>query len=117
VALAIGALVVLGFGFALFSSPNTNAVMSAVEKRYYGVASATLGTMRLTGQMMSIGVAILIFTLFIGTAEVTAAVSDRLRPAIRTAFVIFAATCFLGVFASMARGRLRQRETEPSSGG
>jgi Na+/melibiose symporter-like transporter len=116
-ALAIAALVVLGFGFALFSSPNTNAIMSSVERRYYGVASATMGTMRLTGQMMSIGAAILIFTLFIGTAEVTAAVSDRLRPAIRTAFIIFAATCFLGIFVSMARGRLRQREGELSSQG
>jgi len=110
--LVIGALVVLGFGFALFSSPNTNAIMSAVEKRYYGVASATLGTMRLTGQMLSMGTAILIFTLFIGDAKVTAAVKDELQPAIRTAFIIFSAVCFLGVFASLARGRLRQRETE-----
>jgi len=113
IAVAIGALVVLGFGFALFSSPNTNAVMSSVEKRYYGVASATLGTMRLTGQMMSMGIAILIFTLFIGNAKVTAAVRDQLQPAIRTAFIIFAATCFLGIFASVARGSLRRQEGEP----
>jgi MFS family permease len=44
-------LVILGLGFGLFSSPNTNAVMSSVEKRFYGVASGMLGTMRLTGQM------------------------------------------------------------------
>ena len=43
-------LAVLGFGFALFSSPNTNAIMSAVEKKYYGIASGTLGTMRLCGR-------------------------------------------------------------------
>ena len=115
VSLAIGALVVLGFGFALFSSPNTNAVMSSVEKRYYGVASATLGTMRLTGQMISIGIAILIFTLFVGHTSITAAVGDKLQPAIRVAFVIFAAVCFLGVFASMARGRLRPQEDELTS--
>ncbi len=113
--LVIGALVVLGFGFALFSSPNTNAIMSSVERRYYGVASATLGTMRLTGQMLSMGVAILIFTLFIGNAKVTTAVKDQLQPAIRIAFIIFAAVCFLGIFASMARGRLRPRKAEPQS--
>ena len=28
----IGSLVVLGVGFGLFSSPNTNAIMSSVEK-------------------------------------------------------------------------------------
>ena len=49
-------LVLLGLGFALFSSPNTNAVMSSVDKRFYGVASGTFGTMRLTGQMFSIWV-------------------------------------------------------------
>ena len=45
----IGSLVILGVGFGIFSSPNSNAVMSSVEKRYLGIASATLGTMRLTG--------------------------------------------------------------------
>jgi MFS family permease len=39
-------LVILGFGFTLFSSPTINAVMSSVENRFYGVASGTLGTMR-----------------------------------------------------------------------
>ena len=32
-------LVVLGAGLGMFSSPNTNAIMSSVERRYYGVAS------------------------------------------------------------------------------
>ncbi len=56
-------LAVLGFGFALFSSPNTNAVMSSVEKNYYGIASATLATMRMTGQLFSMGTVMLIFAL------------------------------------------------------
>ncbi len=64
----IGGLMLLGFGFALFSSPNTNAVMSSIERRFYGVGSATLGTMRLTGQMLSMGIAMVIFALHIGSA-------------------------------------------------
>ena len=40
-------LAFLGFGFALFSSPNMNAIMGAVEKKYYGIASGTVATMRL----------------------------------------------------------------------
>src|SRR3990172_5968818 len=69
----IATLVILGFGFALFSSPNTNAVMSSVDKRFYGVASGVLGTMRLTGQMLSMGVAMLIFSLYLGRDRIEAA--------------------------------------------
>ena len=100
------ALIVLGFGFALFSSPNTNAVMSSVEKKDYGVASATLGTMRLTGQMLSMGTAMLIFALFIGRVPITPAVFPQYLAALRTAFLIFGGLCALGVFASHARGKL-----------
>lgn len=64
-------LVVLGSGFALFASPNTNAVMSSVDKRFYGVASGTLGTMRLTGQMLSLGVAMLVFAVYLGRVQIT----------------------------------------------
>jgi hypothetical protein len=46
---------VLGAGFGFFSSPKTNAVMSSVSRKFYGVASGTLGTMRLTGQAFFLG--------------------------------------------------------------
>ena len=104
----VGSLALLGFGFALFSSPNTNAVMSSVEKKHYGVAAATLGTMRLVGQMLSMGMAIMIFAVFIGRVEVTAANEIRFLQAIKTGFAIFSALCFLGVFASLARGNRNQ---------
>ncbi|HGE71666.1 TPA: MFS transporter, partial [Candidatus Poribacteria bacterium] len=67
----IVSLIFLGFGFALFSSPNTNAIMSSVEKRYYGVASGTLATMRMVGQMLSMGVVMLIFSIYIGKEKIT----------------------------------------------
>ena len=65
----IGSLVILGMGFGIFSSPNTNSIMSAVEKRYLGIASATVSTMRLIGQMMSMGIATLIIHLYIGETK------------------------------------------------
>jgi len=106
---SVGAsLVVLGFGFALFSSPNTNAVMSSVEKRSYGVASATLGTARLTGMMSSMGAAMLIFALYLGKTAITPEVFPRYLAALRTAFVLFGALCAAGVFASHARGKLKE---------
>ncbi len=103
-AFVVGSLALLGFGFALFSSPNTNAVMSSVEKKFYGVASATLGTMRLVGQMFSMGVAMMIFAVLVGRVQITPANQADFLRAIKTGFTIFAVLCFLGVFASLARG-------------
>jgi EmrB/QacA subfamily drug resistance transporter len=67
----IFSLIVLGTGYGLFSSPNINAVMSSAERRFYGVASAVLGTMRLVGQTLSMGIITLIFALYIGQVEIT----------------------------------------------
>jgi EmrB/QacA subfamily drug resistance transporter len=100
-------LIFLGFGFALFSSPNTNAVMSSVEKRYYGVASGTLGTTRMTGQMLSMGIVMLIFSVYIGKVKITPEYYQLFLKSARTAFIIFSFLCVGGVFASLSRGRVR----------
>ena len=99
-------LMLLGFGFALFSSPNTNAVMSSIEKRFYSVGSATLGTMRLIGQMLSMGIAMVLFGLSIGSARITPETIQFLT-SMRTAFMIFASLCVGGMFASLVRGKVR----------
>ncbi|MAF85219.1 MAG: MFS transporter [Dehalococcoidales bacterium] len=100
-------LVIIGFGFALFSSPNMNAIMSSVEKRFYGVASATLATMRSIGMMLSMGIAMVIFAVFIGRVEITPEYYPVFVRSLKVAFVIFAALCFGGIFASLARGKTR----------
>lgn len=105
--LIVAGLMLLGFGFALFSSPNTNAVMSSIEKRYYGVGSSTLGTMRLIGQMLSMGITMVIFALTIGSARITPEYYPQFLTSMKTAFMIFSALCFLGIFASLARGKVR----------
>ena len=104
-AVVIGELVLIGVGFALFSSPNSNAVMGAVERRHYGVASATLGTMRLVGQALSMATVALIFAVFLGDAPVTVNAAPGLLAANRVAFALFAGLCAAGIFASLARGR------------
>jgi EmrB/QacA subfamily drug resistance transporter len=106
-AFIVAGLVLLGFGFALFSSPNTNAVMSSIEKRFYGVGSATLGTMRLTGQMFSMGIAMVIFAVHIGSARITPEYYPQFLTSLRTGFIIFSSLCFGGIFASLARGKVR----------
>jgi len=97
----------LGFGFALFSSPNMNAIMGAVERRLYGVASAMLATMRLMGQMLSQGIATLLFALYIGRVEISPQNYPQFMAAAQAAFAIFAVLCGFGVLASMARGKIR----------
>jgi EmrB/QacA subfamily drug resistance transporter len=99
-------LVLLGFGFALFSSPNTNAAMSTINRQFYGVALATLGTMRATGQMLSMGIATLIFAIYIGRAQITPEYHTIFLTSVRAAFVVFALLCFSGIFASLARGKV-----------
>jgi EmrB/QacA subfamily drug resistance transporter len=98
-------LVILGLGFGFFSSPNTNAVMSSVERKFYGVASGTLGTMRLTGQAFSMGMALLLFALYIGRVQITPEYYPLFLKSMKLAFSISAALCFAGIFASIARGR------------
>ncbi len=104
-AFTLACLLVLGCGFGLFSSPNTNAVMAVVERSQYGVASATLGTMRLSGQMLSMAIATLLLALFVGPVTITAEQREPLVAAIRAAAAVFCALCVLGTFASLARGR------------
>lgn len=103
----LSSLIVLGLGFALFSSPNTNAVMSSVDKRYYGVASATMATMRQFGMTLSMGIAMLIFAVYIGRVEIIPEHYPSFLMSTKIAFMVFAALCFSGIFASLARGRLR----------
>ena len=98
-------LVVLGLGFGFFSSPNMNALMSSVDKSSYGVASGMLGTMRLTGQMFSLAVALLLFALLIGRVQITPEHYPSFLTSMRVAFIISAALCFAGIFASIARGK------------
>jgi EmrB/QacA subfamily drug resistance transporter len=100
----VASLVCLGLGFGLFSSPNTNAVMCSVEKRHLGIASAALGTMRLSGQMLSAGITMMIFALVMGRAPIQPSVYPQFLRSVRIAFVFYALLCVAGIFASLARG-------------
>ncbi len=104
----LGCLTFLGFGFALFSSPNTNAIMSSVERRTYGVASAVVGTMRQLGMMFSMGIVMMILALHLGQAEIGSANIGDFVGSMKTAFTVFAVMCFGGIFASLARGKMNR---------
>jgi len=103
----IGNLILIGLGFALFVSPNTNAIMSSAPKTAYGVASAVLATMRQVGMVLSMGIAMLMFALYIGRVEITPEYYPLFQQSMKISFIIFAVLCFGGIFASLARGRVR----------
>jgi EmrB/QacA subfamily drug resistance transporter len=103
----VATLLLIGVGFALFSSPNTNAIMSSVERKYYGLASASLGTMRLTGQTISMGIATLIFGMHLGRVKITPEYFPQFIDSTKITFIVFTILCTIGVFASLARGKLR----------
>jgi len=103
----VGSLMLLGFGFAFFSSPNMNAIMGAVEKRYYGIASGAVGTMRLLGQMFSMGIATFVFAIMIGRVQMTPSAYPGLVKSVHLTLLIFAGLCGLGIFFSLSRGRMR----------
>ncbi len=96
-------LVILGIGFGLFSSPNTNAIMGSVERRFYGVASAMVSTMRLLGQTLSMGLALMVFAIFIGNVTITPQQYPALLNSIQTVFIVCTVMCFVGIFAALIR--------------
>lgn len=98
-------LAIVGIGFGMFSSPNTNAIMGSVDRKYLGIASATVGTMRLTGQMMSMGIATLILQLHMGNKAFSAQHAVEFMSSMKVTFMVFVVLCIVGVFASLARGK------------
>jgi len=97
------ALVITGVGFALFSSPNTNAVMSSVEAKDYGVASSMLATMRSLGHTSSMAIVTLVVSLYLGKSSYTAVAPGMLAETMRASFIIFLIMCVIGVFFSAKR--------------
>ena len=104
----IGALVITGVGFSMFSSPNVNAIMGSVEKRFYGSAAGSVATVRVLGQMNSMVLVTLIFALVIGQVEIQPENYTDLQFAIRLCFAIAAGLCLPGIVFSLSRGRMHK---------
>ena len=92
--------VFLGIGFGLFSSPNVNVIMGSVEPGYLGMASATTNTMRLTGQSFSMGITMMVISIFVGKAKLVPAIYPKFMQSIHTIFIILALLCCLGIYTS-----------------
>jgi len=111
----VAMLLVLGLGYALFSSPNTNAIMSSVQRRHFGIASSMVATMRALGQLASIAIVMMIFSLVIGRVQVTPNVYPQFLESVQISFLVLGILNVFGIFASYARGKIREAEFSPSS--
>jgi EmrB/QacA subfamily drug resistance transporter len=101
----IATLCVLGLGFAFFATPIIHAIMGSVDRRYTGVASATIGTMRLTGQNISMGLATLVLAVVVGRHPIGPADYGNVLTSVRITFAIFTVLCVVGVAASLVGPR------------
>ncbi len=106
--LIVGNLALLGFGFAFFSSPNMSGIMGSVERRQYGLASGTVATMRLLGQMCSMTTATVFLALFVGREQIKPENYPSFMISMRTCFIFFVVLCMAGIAFSLFRGKMRK---------
>ena len=95
------ALAINGLGIGFFASPNTNAIMGSVAKKSLGVAAGTLGTMRTAGMMVSMGIMMILFSLYIGQTEITPVYHPQFLASLRTGFIIFTVLSVFGLLCQL----------------
>jgi len=49
-----------------------------------------------------------LFAVYIGSNQMTSQNPDAFMQSFKVAFIIFACLCFAGIFASLARGKMRR---------
>jgi len=103
----VAVLMMMGFGFGIFSSPNMNTIMSSVDKNQLGVASGTSATMRVIGQMVSMTIATLIFSFYFNGTQIKNVPNPVFISSMHIAFIISGIICLTGIYFSNSRGNLR----------
>ncbi len=102
--LIVAILILLGLGFALFSSPNMNTIMSSVDRTQYGLASGSAATMRVVGQITSMTIATLFFAAMLGNQSVEAAPDVSFLKVVKWGFITFSVLSLAGIYFSINRG-------------
>ena len=105
IAYIMAALMIAGFGFAMFSSPNNNAIMDSVRPEDYGVANSVIATMRTYGQSAGMAVLNIVTGVVLGSMTLEEAPAADITVMMRTAFRIFAVVCIVGIFFSLMRNK------------
>lgn len=101
----MGALGVTGLGFALFSSPNNNAILSCVDSKDYGVANSIIATMRTYGQSSGMAVLSMITAFTLGTGTLENSPQADILHMMHLSFLVFSGICAVGLVFSLARDK------------
>lgn len=101
------ALLALGMGFGLFSTPNNNAAMGSVPPDRLSIGSALMNLSRTMGNMFSMTLVVLLVNLVMGEAEITPEQYPDLLRVIKVAFALALAYTLVAAYASYSRGNVR----------
>jgi len=66
-----------------------------------------VSTMRAIGQMVSLAIAMMVFSLVIGNVQISPDVYPQLQESVHLSFSVFFVLGLFGIWASFARGRTR----------
>ena len=110
----VAILLWVGLGFALFSSPNMNIIMSSVDRSQYGQASGSAASMRIIGQIISMTIVTLLFAGMFGGNGINEVTNSIFLKAMKWGFLTFAGISLVGIYFSVKRS---PHQTSPSRGG
>lgn len=130
--LVLALLTLLGIGQGIFQAPNNNSVMGSVPRQRISIAGGILPLMRNTGQVVGMALAGTILASALVTTVGQASL-DSLHTGVppaqdskilqgfmmgmRRAYLAAALVCFLGVWASLIRGKQASPDEVTSSSG
>ena len=98
-----------GLGFAFFSSPNMNTIMSSVDKSRYGQASGIASSMRIFGQIVGMTIVTFFFAFYFGDKAVTVIEDNIFLTAMKWGFITFALISLAGIYFSFTRGNVERK--------
>lgn len=98
------ALAILGSGYGLSAASSTQIAVEYVEKRFYGVSSATLNTTRVVGQLMGMGVTLAVLNIFVGKATLNPSNYAQFIEGAKIPFLIFAILCYISIYCYFIMG-------------
>lgn len=99
-----GLLAVTGCGFALFVSPNINAIMRSTDAPHMGMASGLLATMRGLGMCLSLSLTGVVLAIF-GVGSQPAQAGPEILTALGACFSLFGAVSLGAAWVSMRTAR------------
>ena len=114
IALICMAMIILGLGFGLFTTPNNNAALSSLDKTRFGIGSALLNFARVSGNMIGTAMVLLLVSILIGKVAIEPEQYPALLRVISIALGMSLFLTLTGAYFSHSRGNIRRdtRETE-----